>query len=121
MATMALGLPRTRDRTAEDPLGGAAPRPTTARSSAWPPLLLGDIGRSEEVVQDAFVRLHSRLGGLRRVDAAPAYLRSAVLNGARSQLRRQHVRDRHAARPAARDRGTIGGGDGTRSTASTTG
>lgn len=66
-------------------------------------LLLGDTGRSEEVVQDAFVRLHSRFGGLQRVDNAPAYLRSAVLNGARSQLRRQAVRDRHAERATARE------------------
>jgi RNA polymerase sigma-70 factor (sigma-E family) len=61
-------------------------------------LVLGDSGLSEEVVQDAFVRLQLRWGGLRDVDKAPAYLRSAVLNGARSQLRRQKVRDRFAGR-----------------------
>ncbi len=61
-------------------------------------LLLGDTARSEDVVQDAFVRLQLRWGGLRRADAAPAYLRSAVLNGARSVLRHQHVTDRHDAR-----------------------
>jgi RNA polymerase sigma-70 factor (sigma-E family) len=99
MATMALGLSRT-DRTAEDPLA-ALHRDHYRSLVRLAAVLLGDVGRSEEVVQDAFVRLQTRLGGLRRVDAAPAYLRSAVLNGARSQLRRQHVRDRHAARPAA--------------------
>jgi RNA polymerase sigma-70 factor (sigma-E family) len=61
-------------------------------------LLLGDVGRSEEIVQDAFVRLQLKWGGLRRLDRAPAYLRSAVLNAARSQLRHQQVRDRHATR-----------------------
>jgi RNA polymerase sigma-70 factor (sigma-E family) len=61
-------------------------------------LVLGDVGLAEQVVQDAFVKLHLRWGGLRQLDRAPAYLRSCVLNGARSQLRRQKVRDRHDAR-----------------------
>jgi RNA polymerase sigma-70 factor (sigma-E family) len=61
-------------------------------------LVLGDVGLAEQVVQDAFVKMHLRWGGLRHLDRAPAYLRSCVLNGARSQLRRQKVRDRHDAR-----------------------
>jgi RNA polymerase sigma-70 factor (sigma-E family) len=61
-------------------------------------LVLGDVGLSEQVVQDAFVKLHLRWGGLRQLDRAPAYLRSCVLNGARSHLRHQKVRDRHDAR-----------------------
>lgn len=61
-------------------------------------LVVGDMGLAEQVTQDAFVKLHLRWGGLRHVDKAPAYLRSAVLNGARSQLRRRKVRDRHDAR-----------------------
>ena len=61
-------------------------------------IVLGDVGLSEQIVQDAFVRLQLRWGGLREIDRAPAYLRSAVLNGARSQLRRQKVRDRFAGR-----------------------
>ncbi len=61
-------------------------------------LVLGDVGLAEQVVQDAFVKLHLRWGGLRRLDRVPAYLRSAVLNGARSLLRHQKVRDRHDAR-----------------------
>src|SRR5262245_61459433 len=64
-------------------------------------LVLGDIGLAEQVVQDAFVKLHLRWGGLRQLDRAPAYLRSSVLNGARSQLRGQKVRDRHDARRTA--------------------
>jgi len=61
-------------------------------------LVLGDVGLAEQIVQDAFVKLQLRWGGLRRLDRAPAYLRSAVLNGARSQLRHHKVRDRNLAR-----------------------
>ena len=61
-------------------------------------IVLGDVGLAEQVVQDAFVRLQVRWGGLRDLDNAPAYLRAAVLNGARSQLRRHKVRDRFAGR-----------------------
>ena len=51
-------------------------------------LLLDDVGACEEVVQDAFVQVWQRGPALRTPDRLPAYLRSAVLNGARSQLRR---------------------------------
>jgi RNA polymerase sigma-70 factor (sigma-E family) len=61
-------------------------------------IVLGDVGLAEQVVQDAFVKLQLRGGGLRDLDNAPAYLRAAVLNGARSQLRRHKVRDRFAGR-----------------------
>jgi RNA polymerase sigma-70 factor (sigma-E family) len=57
-------------------------------------LLLDERATCEEVVQDAFVAVIRR--GLDDVDGAktPAYLRSAVLNGARSHLRRRVVHDR---------------------------
>ncbi|MEA3056587.1 MAG: hypothetical protein QOD30_2019 [Actinomycetota bacterium] len=58
-------------------------------------LLLDDRGAAEEVVQDAFVKLHLGWRRLRDPDRAAAWLRSAVLNGARSQLRRRSVRRRH--------------------------
>jgi RNA polymerase sigma-70 factor (sigma-E family) len=61
-------------------------------------VMLGDVGLAEHVVQDAFVRLQLRWSRLRGLDNLPAYLRTAVLNGARSQLRRQKVRDRFAGR-----------------------
>jgi RNA polymerase sigma-70 factor (sigma-E family) len=61
-------------------------------------LLLGDRGRAEEVVQDAFVKLAVRPRLLRDPGRAPAYLRSVVLNGARSTLRHGKVVDRHASR-----------------------
>jgi RNA polymerase sigma-70 factor (sigma-E family) len=64
-------------------------------------LLLGDQGRSEEVVQDAFVKLQLRWGGLRDPDKAPAYLRRAVVNGARSALRHRKVVTRHDAHRTA--------------------
>ena len=57
-------------------------------------LLLGDRPLSEEVVQEAFVRVHLARRRIRDGDRALPYLRSAVLNGARSQLRRLDVRRR---------------------------
>lgn len=60
-------------------------------------LLLDDVGACEEVVQEAFVQVWQRGPALRAPDRLPAYLRSAVLNGARSQLRRRLVRQRHLA------------------------
>ena len=56
-------------------------------------LLLDDPGACEEVVQDAFVALHLHHGTV-DPDRLPAYLRSAVLNAARSRLRRRRVADR---------------------------
>jgi RNA polymerase sigma-70 factor (sigma-E family) len=53
--------------------------------------LLGDRSVAEEVVQDAFVRVH--LAGDRVQEPLP-YLRRAVVNGARSSLRRLRVRSR---------------------------
>ncbi len=58
-------------------------------------LLLDDVGASEEVVQDAFVQVHLGWNRLTDPTLAPAYLRSAVLNGARSRLRHRQVRGRH--------------------------
>lgn len=62
-------------------------------------LLVDDVPTCEEVVQDAFVALHRR--GVDGIEPAraPAYLRSAVLNGARSHLRKRQVRRRLAPVP----------------------
>jgi RNA polymerase sigma-70 factor (sigma-E family) len=54
-------------------------------------MLLHDPSDAEEVVQDAFVQTHLAWGRLRESDKALPYLRSAVLNGARSRLRHQKV------------------------------
>jgi RNA polymerase sigma factor (sigma-70 family) len=48
----------------------------------------------EEVVQDAFVSVFRSAARVRDESKLPAYLRSAVLNGARSQLRKRQVRTR---------------------------
>lgn len=52
-------------------------------------LLVGD--DAEEVVQDAFVKAHAAWERRRDPDRSLSYLRSAVLNGARSRLRRRAV------------------------------
>jgi len=52
---------------------------------------------AEDVVQDAFVRLHRRRRSLRDQNAALAYLRSSVCNASRSRLRHLRMaRRRHA-------------------------
>jgi RNA polymerase sigma-70 factor (sigma-E family) len=58
-------------------------------------LLLDDHGAAEDVVQEAFLGLYSRQAALRDPESALSYARSAVLNGARSRLRRARVARRH--------------------------
>lgn len=60
-------------------------------------MLVDEQGLAEELVQDAFVAAARASGAasLRDPDAAPAYLRSAVMNRARSHLRKRRVRRRH--------------------------
>ena len=58
-------------------------------------LLVDDVGTCVEIVQDAFVRVWRHGPVLRDAARLPAYLRSAVLNGARSHLRRSLVARRH--------------------------
>jgi RNA polymerase sigma-70 factor (sigma-E family) len=52
-------------------------------------VMLGDRSAAEDVVHDAFFGLCRRWDYLTDARKAPAYLRSAVLNGCRSVLRRQ--------------------------------
>jgi RNA polymerase sigma-70 factor (sigma-E family) len=54
-------------------------------------LLTGDEGLAEEVVQDAFVGLYRRWLRQGPPDAPAAYLRTSVVNGCRSALRRRRV------------------------------
>jgi RNA polymerase sigma-70 factor (sigma-E family) len=67
-----------------------------------------DTETAEEVVQDAFVKL---LNGNYRIDTnAGAYLRSMVLNGARSQLRKRRVRREYVPdTPLPVDAAEVGG------------
>ncbi len=53
--------------------------------------------RAEEVVQDAFAAVYERYG---RIDHPEAYLRVAVLNGCRRELRRRMVRRQQPVPPA---------------------
>ncbi len=62
-------------------------------------LLLDDLSTSEEVVQDAYVKMHSAWRRIREPQAAEAYLRVTVLNLARSRMRHRQVADRHAPKP----------------------
>ena len=57
-------------------------------------LLVGDVGRAEEIVQDAFVDLVARWRTIRDPGAAASYLRTSVANGARSHLRHRAVVNR---------------------------
>lgn len=68
-------------------------------------LLVDDQGSAEEAVQDAYVALARR--GAAGVDDPGAYLRTAVLNNARSALRKRRVRRRHL-RSVERDRSAPG-------------
>ena len=64
-------------------------------------LLLGDPGRAEKIVQDAFVDLVQRWPRLRDQRAAVSYLRTSVANAAYSALRHIVVVRRHPADPPA--------------------
>jgi RNA polymerase sigma-70 factor (sigma-E family) len=52
-------------------------------------LLVDEVGTAEDVVQEAFTGLHRNWGNLRDSAAAIGYLRTAVVNGSRSVLRRR--------------------------------
>jgi len=58
-------------------------------------LMVGDLATAEDVVQDAFERLHRRWPGLRQPSSSLAYVRSSVLNGCRSVHRRAAVARKH--------------------------
>jgi RNA polymerase sigma-70 factor (sigma-E family) len=58
-------------------------------------LILGSSMAAEDVVQEAFAKLHRRLDGL---DNPAAWLRVAVVNGCRNEHRRLAIGRRHAHR-----------------------
>lgn len=59
-------------------------------------MLVGDLATGEDVVQDVFVRLHRGRERLVEPDAMVGYLRTAVVNQARSVLRRRKSAINHA-------------------------
>ena len=61
--------------------------------------LTGDRDNAEEVVQDAYVKVCGSWRGLRDPGKGEAYLRTAVVNGSRSRLRRRQVAGRYRAEP----------------------
>jgi RNA polymerase sigma-70 factor (sigma-E family) len=61
-------------------------------------LLVDDRETAEDVAQDAFAALHRRWGSLSSEDAAIGYLRTCVLNGSRSVLRRRRTVRRNPQR-----------------------
>jgi len=58
-------------------------------------VMVGDLATAEDVVQDAFERLHCGWHGLRQPSSGLAYVRSSVLNGCRSVHRRAAVARKH--------------------------
>jgi RNA polymerase sigma-70 factor (sigma-E family) len=64
-------------------------------------LLVRDSGEAEEIVQDAFVSMHSKWRHLREPENGLAYLRRSVVNKARSVHRHHAVADKHLRRETA--------------------
>jgi DNA-directed RNA polymerase specialized sigma24 family protein len=62
-------------------------------------LLLDDVASCEDVVQEAYIRMHHSWHRLDDRDSALAYLRQIVVNLSRSGLRRRLVALRHAPKP----------------------
>ncbi len=56
-----------------------------------------DGAAAEDLVQEAFIRLHRSAGSIRDLDRAPAFLRSIVINLARDHNRRGLMSLRHRA------------------------
>ncbi len=79
-------------------------------SAQWHPmvrlavLLVDDVGSAEDVVQDAFIGLYRNVRKVRDPAAAVAYLRTAVVNGARSMLRKRQTARRYLSTGAVSDR-----------------
>lgn len=74
-----------------------------ARMVAVARMMTGDLERSEEIVQDAFVQLYRRWSS---IEFPITYLRMAVVNGCRSSGRRRALERRHppiAAEPVVLD------------------
>jgi len=67
------------------------------RLAAW---LVNDVALAEEIVQDAFVRIATSSRSLATVDSSTAYLRTTVVNVARTRIRRLALARRHQPKPS---------------------
>jgi RNA polymerase sigma-70 factor (sigma-E family) len=63
-------------------------------------LLVHDVPTAEEVVQEAFIAMHTASRRLRDTEKALSYMRQAVVNRSRSVLRHRTVVDKNAPKPA---------------------
>ena len=108
MAAVTTGPADSAGSAEEAGRGGASHEPVSLRDlyveQRWTlvrlaSLLLHDQAEAEEAVQDAFVKTHVAWRRLRDPDKATAYLRSAVLNAARSRLRHRRVVERADVAP----------------------
>ncbi|MBV9951516.1 MAG: sigma-70 family RNA polymerase sigma factor [Acidimicrobiia bacterium] len=61
-------------------------------------LLCGNAQQADDIVQEAFVRVGARIGGLRNPDAFPWYLRRTIRNLLRMQARRESRERTYAVR-----------------------
>ncbi|MEV0052572.1 SigE family RNA polymerase sigma factor [Saccharopolyspora shandongensis] len=66
-------------------------------------LLVDDRATAEDIVQDAYVRVFDARSRLRDPDKALAFLRQAVLNRARSMLRRRLIAKKYQPKIAVED------------------
>jgi RNA polymerase sigma-70 factor (sigma-E family) len=65
-------------------------------------LLVDDMGAAEDVVHDAFARFLEKAPALRDQASALAYLRTSVVNGSRSALRRRRTARAYVPPPETR-------------------
>jgi RNA polymerase sigma-70 factor (sigma-E family) len=87
-----IGAPARRERaltTSEGGRLGELYEAHAADAARLAYLLTGDRALAEDLVHEAFVRLFGRFRDLRNPDAFGAYLRTAVVNLARSHFRRR--------------------------------
>jgi RNA polymerase sigma-70 factor (sigma-E family) len=74
--------------------------------------LLGEAAAAEDIVQEAFARLHPRLEALSEPDRVDAYLRKIVVNLSRNWWRRRRLGHRSGlARPDSVDDGSTARSD----------
>ena len=102
-ALQALGAAVTRDTAPElvaiaedrDEAVGAIYRSHAAELTRLATMLTSDRSTAEDVVQEAFAGLYRRWSSLEDRQKAVGYLRTAVVNGSRSKLRRRMTERRY--------------------------